>query len=274
MKIYSYDDFTILEKIKESPIANIHNYNSDMSKSMEDKLFFLDKIKTDFIVDFGCADAKILNEIKKRDPKMSLMGYDISNDMLTLATKNIPSATFTDNWNIVKSAAYNHKNSTLLLSSVIHEVYSYSDSKDIKPFWNEKVFGGLFKYIVIRDMIPSVELQRQDFLKFKEDAKKVNKRANKKYLNSFERMWGLIDNDYRTLLHWLLKYPYTENWEREVKENYLPLTLETLYKKIPSDYKIIYKDHYTFEPLRQNVMRDFGINLNHATHTKIIIEKI
>jgi hypothetical protein len=270
---YTFDEI-LEEKIKESPITDINKYNQDMIMSMEDKLFFLNKINTDLLVDFGCADAKVLSEIRKRKPQLSLMGYDISNEMLNIARTNLPNATFTNNWNEVKSAAYNHDNPALLLSSVIHEVYSYSDTKDIKPFWNDKVFGGLFKYIVIRDMIPSVDLQRQDFLKFREDAKKINKYADKKYLNSFERIWGLIDNDYRTLLHWLLKYPYIDNWEREVKENYLPLTLETLYKKIPSNYKIIYKNHYIFAPLRNNVFRDFGINLNHTTHTKMIIERV
>jgi len=266
--------FNIFEKVKESPISSIETYIGGMSKGFEDKLFFLPKIDTDFIVDFGCADGKILSVIKQKNPKISLMGYDVSKEMLNRAIVNVKGATFTDKWNDVMSAAYNHEKSTLLLSSVIHEVYSYSDSKEIKKFWNEKVFGGLFKYIVIRDMIPSCQLQREDFLDFKEDAKKVNKRSNKEYLNSFENIWGLIDNDYRTFIHWLLKYSYTDNWEREVKENYLPLTLETLYKKIPSNYRIIYKHNYIFEPIQRKVIMNFGVKINHTTHTKMIIEKL
>jgi hypothetical protein len=264
----------LLEKVAESPIVDINKYNTSLSKTIDEKLFFLDKINTDLIVDFGCADGKILQAIRQRKPKISLIGYDVSDDMLNIAKTTLPGANFTNDWISVRSAAYNHDNPTLLLSSVIHEVYSYSDSKEVKKFWEEKVFGGMFKYIVIRDMIPSVELQRQDFLNFREDAKKINKRANKKYLNSFENVWGLIDNDYRTLLQWLLKYRYTDNWERELKENYLPLTLETLYKKIPSNYRILFKDNYIFEPLQKHVMNDFGIKLNHTTHTKMIIERV
>ena len=47
-------------------------------------------------------------------------------------------------------------------------------------------------------------------------------------LNDFENKWGSINNNYRTLLHWLLKYKYVINWSREVYENYLPITLEFL----------------------------------------------
>jgi SAM-dependent methyltransferase len=263
-----------LEKILESPIEDITKYNVSMFKGVEDKLFFLPKIDTDLIVDFGCADGKILSIIKQKKPKVSLIGYDISKEMLKVAKNNVPNATFTDSWNDIESIVSNYENATLILSSVIHEVYSYSNGVEIKKFWNEKVFGGLFKYIIIRDMIPSCQLQKEDFLAFKEDVKKVNKLSNKKYLNSFEKIWGLIDNDYRTFLHWLLKYTYTDNWEREVKENYLPLTIETLYKKIPSNYKITYKNNFIYEPVHQRIIEDFGIRLRHTTHTKMIIEKI
>jgi len=272
MKVYNFNNF-IQEKVKESPISNIKNYAHSLSKSIKDKLFFLSNIKdTDLIVDFGCADATLLSEIRKRKPQIRLIGYDISEEMLSIARQKYTNIKFTSNWNEITSVLKNYKKATLLLSSVIHEVYSYSSTIDIKIFW-ERVFNSGFEYIVIRDMIPSVGIQKQDFLNFREDVKKVNKYSDKKYLYSFERIWGLIDNDYRTMLHWLLKYRYTDNWEREVKENYLPLTLETLYKKIPLNYKIIYKHNYIFEPLQRNIMTDFRIKINHTTHTKMIIKK-
>jgi len=271
MRLYSYKIFRLLEKVKESPIENISSYNKGLEKSVVDKLFFMEKIDTDLIVDFGCADGKILKNINKTDSSIQLVGYDVSTDMLNLAKSNVPSAKFTNNWNDVINIAKNYKNSVLLLSSVIHEVYSYSDTKEIKKFWEEKVFGGCFKYIVIRDMIPSASISKEEFL---EDVKKVNKLSDKKYLNSFENIWGLIDNDYRTFLHWLLKFSYIDNWEREVKENYLPITLETLYKKIPRNYKMIYKNNFIFEPIQKRIIKAFGIVIKNTTHTKLIIERI
>jgi len=49
---------------------------------------------------------------------------------------------------------------------VIHEVYSYSHGKIIKKFWEKQVFGNDFKWITIRDMIPSVELEKEEISQF------------------------------------------------------------------------------------------------------------
>lgn len=85
MKVYNFNNF-IQEKVKESPISNIKNYAHSLSKSIKDKLFFLSNIKdTDLIVDFGCADATLLSEIRKRKPQIRLIGYDISEEMLSIA---------------------------------------------------------------------------------------------------------------------------------------------------------------------------------------------
>lgn len=262
-----------LEKVGEIPISNPDNYISAMNKSMPDKLFFLNIINPDVIVDFGCADGTTLLNIKKIKPKITLVGYDLDPIMVQKARNKVPSATITSDWNDIKSLICNYDNPVILLSSVIHEVYSYSRSSLIKKFWNEQVFGDLFKYVVIRDMIPTTLMQKEDILKFKEDAKKITKLSNKKYLNSFENIWGLIDNDYRTLVHWLLKYTYIDNWEREVRENYVPLTLETLKKKIPNNYKITYEKNFVFPPIKERVLKDFGVEIKHSTHTKMIITR-
>jgi hypothetical protein len=120
-------------------------------------------------------------------------------------------------------------------------------------------------------MIPSVEIHKQDVSKFKEDVEKIRKSADPVYLNSFEEKWGTIDSSYRTLVHYLLKYRFTDNWYREVKENYLPVSLETLYKKIPPNYKIIYESNFILPYLQQKVKEDFDIDIKQTTHTKMVI---
>jgi hypothetical protein len=186
--------------------------------------------------------------------------------------KNNNDVILTDSWIEVIKEIQNYNNVCLNLSSVIHEVYSYSHASKVKEFWNN-VFNSGFKYITIRDMIPSINVQRKDWLEFLEDTKKVNKKANKKILNSFENRWGLIDNDYRTFLHFLLKYKYTDNWDREVNENYLPVTLETLKKKIPSNYSIIFEDDFILPYLKSEVKKDFDIEIKNSTHVKMILRK-
>ena len=75
------------------------------------------------------------------------------------------------------------------------------------------------------------------------------------------------------MLHWLLKYRYTDNWERELKENYLPITVEHLKSTwIPPQWQIIFEEHATYPFLKDKIRQDFGIELNEPTHLKMIIE--
>ena len=270
MKILNWLLF-LEELVGEAPISNIDRYNQQMEMSMSDKLFFIDKVDFDVIVDFGCADGKTLKAIKSTIPSAKLIGYDLDDDMLSLARGVLgKNAILTNNWNEVIKEISKYKRPLLNLSSVIHEVYSYSNNMTIKKFWNEQVFGGDFKNIAIRDMMPSIELSRNEISSFKEDIKKIRSKSDKSYLKSFENRWGGI-GDYRNLIHYLLKYTYTDNWEREVNENYLPVSLETVKMKLPSNYKIVFEDSFILPYIKNQVKKDFNIELTHSTHTKLII---
>lgn len=263
-----------LEFVGEKPINNIDLYNSKMGLSLSDKKFFINLIKFDVIVDFGCADGRLLKEIHQINPSIKLIGYDIDENMIKISSKNLKGiATITSDWNEIIKIIKPYKSPLLNLSSVIHEVYSYSNSNTIKSFWDNKVFSGNFKYIAIRDMIPSSDIHKNEISNFKNDIKKVRKIVNPKQLLSFENIWGSINDNYRTFVHFLLKYKYVENWEREVRENYLPVSIETLKKKIPSRFKIVFEDNFILPYLKNEIKKDFEIEITHTTHTKMIIER-
>jgi ribosomal protein L11 methylase PrmA len=265
--------FKFLESVGNVPISNMHSYIEGMVLSYADKLFFLDKIDADIIVDFGCADGAILEKISRANPNIKLIGYDLDEKMLSIAKSKLGrKAILTSDWKKVEKIISKYNNPALILSSVIHEVYSYSHSFIIKKFWDSQVFGDKFKWICIRDMIPMADMHKTDKNKFIRDVMRVRNRSNKEILASFENHWGKLSNNYRTFIHYLLKYKYVDNWDREVKENYVPITLETLYKKIPSNYKIVYQDNFILPILQQQVKKDFNIEIKHTTHTKLIIE--
>lgn len=272
MRLLSWKLF-LEELVGEKPISNYDQYIADMNTTMSDKLFFLDEIKFDVIVDFGCADGTFLKSLSSSRPNVKIIGYDLDQTMLDIAKKKLPSnSILTDSWDVVIKEISNYKSPLLNLSSVIHEVYSYSSNEDVVKFWNQQVFGGKFKYITIRDMMPSVELTKNEITNYKDDARKVRQKANKNSLATFEEVWGSIYSEYKNFIHFLLKYKYTDNWEREVNENYLPITLEELESKIPSGYSIIYEKDFVLPYLRQEVKRDFGVELTHSTHVKMIIK--
>lgn len=261
------------ESVGKIPISDINNYIEAMELGYVDKLFFLDKIDPDVIVDFGCANGTILSKIKKLKPNIKLIGYDLDNKMLSIAKNKLgKQVLLTNDWDLVLEEISKYKKPALVLSSVIHEVYSYSHSFTIQFFWQNQVFGGDFKWICIRDMIPSSDMFKYSLKNFLGDVIRVKKRADPIYLKSFENKWGKISNNYKTFIHYLLKYKYTDNWEREVNENYVPVTLETLYKKIPSNFKIIYQENFILPSLMDQVKKDFNVAIDHTTHTKMIIE--
>ena len=66
-------------------INNIEVYNKNMSMSMYDKAFFIDKVDADLFVDFGCADGALLEFCKFLVPDLKYIGYDIDPKMICLA---------------------------------------------------------------------------------------------------------------------------------------------------------------------------------------------
>ncbi len=251
-----------MEKIK-----NVEIYNYRMKKSLLDKMFFLDKFfePIESIVDFGCADGELILEMKHLFPEYNYIGYDISETMLDIAKSKNEGVTFCNNWNDIN---IDFNKSLLNISSTIHEVYSYSSDEEIKEFWN-RVYNSGFKYICIRDMMLSTNLVENVT-----DAE-INKIKEPYLVNlkEFESIWGSIKKK-RNFVHFLLKYKYLENWQREVKENYFPIAVEDLLKTIPDNYRITYSDHYILPFTAHQIKQDFGIILDTKTHFKLILKKI
>lgn len=252
------------EKLEKNEIKNIDTYINSMRKSLDEKAFFLGKIDSDCFLDYGCADGALLKYLQSINPNCKYMGYDICQEMLKVARKD-SNIIFTDD--LEKFDKIKTENSTLILSSIIHEIYTYADPD---KFW-EQVFDKINpKYIVIRDMM--IRDEQRDAFTDSKDAKLLKIKTNKYFLD-FEKRWATIEFK-KSFIHYLLKYRYVNNWEREVKENYLPITIEDLMELIPDNYRITFLDHYTPEFLKKCVKEDFGIDLKEKTHIKMIIERI
>lgn len=250
-------------------INNYNIYTTGMKKSIKDKLFF-EALVDDSInrfVDFGCADGQILKQVHEDFPDWNLRGIDCDQKMIELARYNCPSSLFDEDI----SASYYIDNSTSILnmSSVIHEIYSYTEPRKVSELW-KSIFECNFKYISIRDLMIS---KTADKLSTIQDVHKIYTYSeNDPFLKDFEDKWGTIENN-KNLIHYLLKYRYIENWDREVRENYLPITVEDLIKLIPNHYEIVYFNHYVLPFTRDKVMEDFGIELKDNTHIKMLLKR-
>lgn len=255
-------------KLHEYEIKNMNMYINSMQKSVLDKMFFIDKVFEPFanIVDFGCANGELIKALHSLFGEYRYIGYDISDDMLREAKKNIPFADLYSDWDQIDA---DFSDSLLNISSTLHEVYSYSAPTEIETFW-DRVFTGGFKYISIRDMMLAEEnkgpADKVQLAAVTEDKVYAAKR------NDYISVWGEIKTQH-DLVHFLLKYRYTDNWGREVRENYVPITVEELLARIPDNYEIVYKEHFTLPYTQWRIQDDFGFTFRTPTHIKLILRR-
>ena len=262
--------------------ANVNYYNKEMQKGMEDKLFFLDRLpKNDnyVFVDFGCADGTMINALasifdSEKPSNKTYIGYDISETMIDIAKTNYhgpanADVIFTTDWADVEKKFNPYRKTVLILSSVIHEVYSYAnDENDITTFWNRVLNTG-FDYIIIRDMCPSEDIDRKSVSWIET---RIRQLADRDMLKDFENEWGSISNN-RNLVHFLLKYRWKVNWNREVHENYFPISTNLLVQKFNDGFNIDYFERFRLPWWEQCWKKDFDIKINDYTHVKAIFTK-
>lgn len=246
------------------PIANIKIYTDGMRKSMLDKIWFLDKIGAEVtsIYDYGCADGSLLKIVGEICTSMDLQGYDISQDMIDIAKKNVPNASY-----LSTNHKLNLKDTVLNASSVFHEIHAYSPDVE---YDYRNIFESGATYIAIRDMFYS---KRSCHPTNSIQLAKVLQHENPNRVSEFEAYNGLLVNN-KDFLHYLLTYRYVENWDREVRENYFPHSVEEFLSKIPNHYEIVFFEHYTLPFLRDRIFEDFGFTLNDPTHAKILLKLI
>jgi SAM-dependent methyltransferase len=254
------------------PITDLAHYTSRMQKSMVDKIFFMDKVHSKVFVDFGCADGEMIRILATLFPDHTYVGYDIDPYMIEVAKKNtegLANVEITDRFKRVENVYFKAGDDTcLVLSSVIHEIYSYGPDK-VCEFWSS-IFKELQpKYIAIRDMSVSQTASRPaDPL----TVARIRQLTDPNILRQWENQWGSLDENW-SLVHFLLKYRYKTNWEREVRENYLPLSKEDLLRQFPKEYRPRFIEHYTLPYIRQEVYKDYGVELQERTHIKLIMER-
>ena len=268
---------------------DIKTYIEQMNKGIEDKLFFLNKINFNreesyLFVDFGCADGSMLSVLyeifEERGIHAYYIGYDISEEMIDLAKTKFrfttDSVMFTNDWSEVedKVNCYSAMNSVLILSSVIHEVYSYAKSEDdVNTFWDRVLKTG-FKYICVRDMMCSHDADR---LTSEENLAKLRDHISfassmSRLRREFEDVWGPLGNNLN-LIHFLLKYRWKINWAREVHENYFPIMISDFLHKFENKYNLTNLERFRVPFLDECIKNDFEIELDDFTHIKAVFER-
>lgn len=266
----------------EKGFADIQSYTAAMAEEvvMLDKMFFLQELPEDetitTVVDFGCADGSLIYSLLGIWPKVRFIGYDKSEEMIRFAKSKAQSllkesqVLFTTDWDKAIRAVPKEGKSLLILSSVIHEVYSYArNPEEIDTFW-QRVFQSKFDYIAIRDMMIS-----QNALKLKPSTQAIEQAwaLQPRLVESFNQHQTPIGTSVKDLIHFLIKSKWTINWDREVHENYFPITVEEFIESVNRSgmYHIDYLKRFC--PLKQDVRYRFNIEIQENTHIKLILSR-
>ncbi len=121
-----YDYLTEIEKGKKNPVINflVTLLNSNQYQTQ----------KQINIADFGCFNGTMLDQIYRLLPKevksrIKLYGYDHDTNMLNEGRKRFPHITLS-NVDIKNNININQTHGLIILSNILHEVYSETDSHD------------------------------------------------------------------------------------------------------------------------------------------------
>lgn len=267
-----------MKRVSNVPdIDNYAVYNDRMRRSMWDKAFFMDKVPgTELIIDYGCADGSLIRFLHELFPSMYFIGFDIDPAMVDAANADrTENAWFTCDVDAmlgkIRDLGVDPRRITVNFSSVLHEIFHYDCDRTMISRMLRVVNP---RYLVVRDMMyhsdapeasvsPAAVAQIRDALPAWQ-------------VESFERRWGSLSCR-RNLAHLILKYKYTENWERECAENYFSYTMEDLKALLDPDgrYKPILLHRYILPWCRYDAQNRLGVDMGDeiATHFSLILQR-
>jgi SAM-dependent methyltransferase len=254
-------------------------YLERMSHSLREKLKVAEYIPESAreILDVGCADGVVTHALAPLFPKARIKGIDLNGDFVEAAKAGQDdSAPTFEKVYLREMLARPERFDALLFTSVLHEFYSYGEGKSsvVKALADAYELLAPGGRIVVRDMMLS-EQSKEKTSGAGAIADKI--RAVPEMLPlvaDFERSHGPLDSLY-TVNHFLLKYFYTDNWERECTEHYVPVTnqeYQALFGLLGAE--VIHNETYCIPYLRQKWGRDFGLSddeLDSLVSTSILV---
>lgn len=207
-------------------IKNTKHYVGELAKALQDKLWFLEHVWVERMVDIGTADATIpVHMAKTFTHPFKAWSYEPNYNLFWEAVRNI-------NKNATRRVTVDYKYADFvknikgenvdlcLLSSVLHEVYDKGTYNAINDFYNLIRIANA-NYVAVRDM----RVVGGDMATPRHIGEAIQKHAPKDKLKDFHAA-GNHTSKAIDAIEFLLKYRYDVNWEHEVKEKYLSVNWE------------------------------------------------
>lgn len=237
---------------------------SRMSKPLQEKLkiskYIPKEAKT--VLDVGCADGTVTIALAEMFPHIKFVGIDINKDFIEIASKKAEgkkNVSF-ENLYLRERLSTKERFDVVLFCSVLHEFYTYGEgiSTVVKALADAHEILKSKGTLIIRDMI-FYDYANQSQLWLKEMIEKVKARnETRKLFFDFEKIFKEVVN-IKALNHFLLKYMYADNWDREGRENYVPVCFEEydqMFKLL--GMKVLFQRSSTIPYLKNKWQADFG----------------
>ncbi|KKT29850.1 MAG: hypothetical protein UW41_C0014G0017 [Candidatus Collierbacteria bacterium GW2011_GWC2_44_18] len=247
-------------------IVNPQRYLERMSKPLQEKLKIAKYIPqgAGTSLDVGCADGTITLALADMYPEMSFVGIDLNEDFINIARGRIgerKNVSFEHGY-LRERLANTERFDVVLFCSVLHEFYSYGEgiSTIVKALSDAHEILGVGGTLIIRDMILYDYAGKSQLWLNEMKEKVMAKGESVDLMKDFERIFGTIQS-IKQLNHFLLKYMYGDNWEREGKENYVPVSFEEydqIFKLL--GMQVMFQRSSTIPFLKDKWSNDFGFS--------------
>lgn len=264
---------------------NLDIYTTEMSKSIWDKSFFMDKIiGAKVVLDFGCADGAMIRLLAPLFPSITFIGYDINRELIhqANATMNFtPNIMFyySEEFDIMITDIKDKFSSDEIcinFSSVLHEIFSsHMEGRSTIKYLVEQLRS---RYITIRDMYFGFKaLGYYNGHLYENEVNNIlnNLNIDREYSKQFQDKFGSLTNP-RNLIHFLMKYQWKDNgWENELEEDYFSWNFNKIDRTLWNydDYTIIFEAKYMLPYLRQ-IWKNSGLDCeSYTTHAQFILER-
>jgi len=261
-------------------IVNPQRYLERMSKPLQEKLrvanFFPDGVKS--VLDVGCADGVVTIALAEMFPEIKFVGIDLNREFIDIAkekSSELKNITF-ENVYLRERLANPERFDVVLFCSVLHEFYSYGEgiSTVVKALADAHEILKPNGSLIIRDMVLFDYMKDSDLWTERIEKKIKSKGELTNLVADFENTFEPLTKT-KPINHFLLKYMYGDNWQREGKENYVPVTFEQYDRIIKLlGMKDQYRESYTIPYLNELWKNDFAFSddeLNCFRSTGIIV---
>jgi nicotinamide mononucleotide adenylyltransferase/SAM-dependent methyltransferase len=215
---------------------DFQSYGAQMDASLRQKLDELVPfVVPGCIVDLGCGTGKLLVELSRLYPESAFVGVDLSREFLRLCDENTyASQDVTLHFgNIIEKHVPDGSASTLIFSSVTHEIYSYSGYSlealdralsnacaQLRPGGRVLIRDGVSpgpQPVLLQLLTPQV---RATFERFAREFKHGQGAAHQRVSADTVRISAHLANEF------ICKKDYLKNWHLEVHEEFGAHTLE------------------------------------------------